>query len=56
MIRILKIEEPIIDDRWEEGEVAWIFNETNSEGNETSVVLPKTPRNPLTPVKVYEIN
>ena len=56
IIRILKIEEPVIDDRWEEGEVSWIFNDTESDGNHTSVLLPKKPDNPLTPVKVYEVN
>ena len=60
MIRILKIEEPVIDNRWEEGEVAWIFNETDSEGNTTSVF--RKPDDPLTPVDIkkgvfiYEIN
>jgi len=56
IIRILKIEEPVIDNRWEEGEVSWIFNDTESEGNHTSVRLPIPPFTPLTPVKVYEIN
>ncbi len=52
----VKIEEPVINDRWEEGEVSWIFNDTESDGNHTSVLLPKKPDNPLTPVKVYEVN
>jgi hypothetical protein len=52
----VKIEEPVIDDRWEEGEVSWVFNDTESDGNHTSVLLPKKPDNPLTPVKVYEVN
>jgi len=56
IIRILKIEAPIIDDRWEDGEVSWIFNGTESDGNTTSVLLPIPPFTPLTPVKVYEIN
>lgn len=56
VIRILKIQEPAIDDRWEDGEVSWVFNEKESDGNTTSVLIPKTPRDPLIPVKVYEIN
>jgi hypothetical protein len=56
IIRILKIEEPVVDDRWEDGEVSWIFNGTESDGNTTSVLLPIPPFAPLTPVKVYETN
>lgn len=62
VIRILKIQEPVIDDRWEEGEVSWVFNDIESDGNTTNVVLPKTPDDPLSPVDIkngnfiYEIN
>jgi hypothetical protein len=62
VIRILKIQEPVIDDRWEDGEVSWVFNEKESDGNTTSVVLPSPPCDPLIPVEikngifVYEIN
>ena len=62
MIHVLKIDEQAIDNRWEHGEVSWTFNETESDGNETSVFLHGTPDDPLSPVDIkngkfiYEIN
>ena len=62
IIHTLKIEEPAVVDRWEDGEVSWTFNETELHGNTTSVFLHGTPDDPLSPVDIkngkfiYEIN
>jgi hypothetical protein len=60
IIHTLKIQEPIVVDRWEDGEVSWTFNETELHGNTTSVF--RKPDDPLSPVGIkngkfiYEIN
>ena len=55
ILRYWKINTPIQDERWEDGEVPWDFVKSNrktngTEGNGTDRSVSKKPRFPITPI------
>jgi len=48
--RILKVNAPVQDERWEDGEVPWDFVKPKRKTNGTESFIRKAPRNPVPPV------